>query len=143
MSANTAGYAGDVLPQEAWDKLRTEVDAVLVDVRTAGEWSYVGLPRLDGVGKTPLLVEWRGGQPEDFVQRLKAELTGMGVTNETPLYFICRSGSRSRNAAVAMTAAGHRQCFNISTGFEGPLDAEGHRGRKAGWKVDGLPWIQS
>ena len=39
-----------------------------------------------------------------------------------PLLFICRSGARSRQAAIAMTSAGWAPCFNVSDGFEGPLD---------------------
>ena len=29
-----------------------------VDVRTAAEWAYVGVPVLSSIGKQPLLVEW-------------------------------------------------------------------------------------
>jgi hypothetical protein len=42
-----------------------------------------------------------------------------------------------------MTAAGFSKCFNVATGFEGSPDAEGHRGTVDGWKVEGLPWVQS
>ena len=37
-------YAGDLSPEETFSLLRDESDAVLVDVRTAAEWAYVGLP---------------------------------------------------------------------------------------------------
>jgi rhodanese-related sulfurtransferase len=56
--------------------------------------------------------------------------------------FLCRSGGRSRNAAVAMTAAGFGSCYNVAEGFEGDKDGEGHRGRVGGWKLAGLPWRQ-
>ena len=39
-------YAGDVPPAKAWDILQTESDAVLIDVRTAAEWAFVGVPDL-------------------------------------------------------------------------------------------------
>ena len=60
-----------------------------------------------------------------------------------PLLMICRSGARSRSAAIALTAAGYGPCFNIKDGFEGALDPERHRGSAAGWKAEGLPWIQT
>ena len=52
------GYAGDITPQEAWDILETDPDAVLVDVRTDAEWSYVGVTDLSSIGKEPHFVAW-------------------------------------------------------------------------------------
>jgi len=46
---------------------------------------------------------------------------------ETPVLFLCRSGGRSRAAAIAMGAAGYSNSFNVAGGFEGDLDAERHR----------------
>jgi hypothetical protein len=46
------------------------------------------------------------------------------------------------HAAVAMTGEGYAKCYNVLDGFEGPPDEEGHRGKRTGWKVDGLPWRQ-
>jgi len=57
--------------------------------------------------------------------------------------FLCRSGARSRAAAIAMTAAGFAKAFNASGGFEGDLDALRHRGNNNGWKAAQLPWKQS
>ena len=45
------GYAGDLRPAEAWALLEKDPKAVLVDVRTLPEWNFVGVPRLDGLGK--------------------------------------------------------------------------------------------
>ncbi len=58
------------------------------------------------------------------------------------IYFICRSGVRSLAAAEAARDAGFPHVYNVADGFEGPIDANGHRGQAAGWKADGLPWIQ-
>jgi rhodanese-related sulfurtransferase len=41
-----------------------------------------------------------------------------------------------------MTRAGFTRAFNVSGGFEGNLDGEGHRGGVNGWKASGLPWRQ-
>jgi rhodanese-related sulfurtransferase len=55
---------------------------------------------------------------------------------------ICRSGVRSRDAAIALTRAGYGPCYNVADGFEGPKDEAGHRGARGGWKAAGLPWTQ-
>ncbi len=41
-------YAGDLSPQEAWAKL--EDGAILVDVRTEGEWAHIGIPDTTAAG---------------------------------------------------------------------------------------------
>lgn len=133
-------YAGDVTPSEAFAAVTENEDAVLVDVRTRAEWSYVGVPRLDAQ-REPLLVEWQqypdGSLNDSFVDELRAA----GIGEGTPVYFLCRSGVRSIAAAEAATAAGLGPAYNVIEGFEGPHDAEGHR-TVAGWKVAGLPWKQ-
>ena len=140
-------YAGDVSATDAWSALKRVPEATLVDVRTRAEWAYVGLPLLNETGKSPVLVEWQSfpsmAVGEDFVARLTGELAKRGVGKDAALFFICRSGSRSRSAAVALTAAGYSQCFNVAGGFEGPCNQEGHRGTIEGWKAEGLPWAQS
>lgn len=140
-------YAGDVAPQDAWEGLSTDPQSTLVDVRTKPEWTYVGVPRLDALGKTLVQIEWNVYPAmtvaADFVETLSKELGDRNVGRDAPLYFICRSGARSRSAAIAMTAAGFSKCFNVANGFEGSPDATGHRGTVNGWKVDGLPWVQS
>jgi rhodanese-related sulfurtransferase len=70
------------------------------------------------------------------------ELVKAGIPKESTLLFICRSGARSRSAAIAMTQAGFRTCYNVAGGFEGPPDGERHRGKVDGWKAKGLPWVQ-
>jgi rhodanese-related sulfurtransferase len=75
--------------------------------------------------------------------RLEALLESAGVERGAPLVFLCRSGARSRHAAVAMTSAGWAPCFNVSDGFEGPLDGSRRRGVLSGWKAGRLPWTQT
>ena len=52
-------YAGDVGPTDAYAALQADADAVLVDVRTSAEWSYVGLPDLSQIGKRVIPLEWQ------------------------------------------------------------------------------------
>ena len=135
-------YAGDLTPDEAFELLGSNPDAVLVDVRTRAEWSYVGTPDLSGLGRDVVLAEWvtfpDGGRNPRFLDQIRA-----AAANESPVVFLCRSGVRSVAAAEAATEAGFSAAYNVTEGFEGPGDTSGHRGTSAGWKVRGLPWKQS
>lgn len=141
------GYRGDVSAEEAWTSLSSSEHAVLIDVRTVAEWNYVGVPDLASLGKEPVFIEWQsfpgGRQVPDFAGALASELEARGVGRDAPLYFLCRSGARSRAAAIAATSAGFVNCFNIGPGFEGQLDENQHRNAVAGWRVAGLPWSQT
>jgi rhodanese-related sulfurtransferase len=145
VGARPDNYAGDVLPAEAWRVLRENPDAVLVDVRTRAEWSFVGLPDLSAAGKEPVLMEWQLFPTMALNPGFAADLSSaLGqARKDAPVLFLCRSGARSRSAAIAMTGVGFGRCYNIAGGFEGDLDAERHRGAQNGWKAADLPWAQS
>lgn len=138
-------YEGDVTVGECWAAVSENPDAFLIDVRTAAEWTYVGHPLLPG-GRMPLFQEWQSfpsmSVDPSFAETLAERIASEGGTRDSKLYFLCRSGVRSMAAAAALTAAGFPHCYNVLDGFEGPPDAEGHRGRSAGWKSEGLPWGQ-
>jgi rhodanese-related sulfurtransferase len=135
-------YAGDITPEQAWKLLNEHSEAVLVDCRTDAEWRFVGVPDLSRLSRDVVFVEWNsvdGKHNEHFVDDLNAA----GVTpGERPVVFLCRSGNRSIGAAEAATEAGIAPSYNVLDGFEGHLDAHGHRGG-SGWKAVGLPWKQS
>lgn len=137
---------GDVTPREAYERLSVDPAAVLVDVRTRAEWTFVGLPDLSGLGKRVITVEWQtfpdNGVDPAFSERLSSALSDVGGGQQTPLLFICRSGGRSRMAAETMAGLGWTHCTNVAEGFEGPLDGARHRGTIGGWKAAGLPWVQ-
>jgi rhodanese-related sulfurtransferase len=132
----------NVSATQAWDALMADPDAHLIDVRTDAEWQYVGVPDLRRAGKQAVLVSWQyfptGNVNPGFVD----ELRDAGLEPGQKLFFLCRSGVRSMAAALAARAEGFEQVFNIAEGFEGPHDAEGHRGSVAGWKAEALPWRQ-
>ncbi|MCY4499679.1 MAG: rhodanese-like domain-containing protein [Rhodospirillaceae bacterium] len=138
-----ASFAGDIPVEEAWAVLRDEPDATLIDVRTDAEWSYVGVPDLTGLGKHPLLVSWQRFPDMAINAEFIEMLHRAGLSLDAANLFICRSGARSRAAALAMTAEGFSRCYNVAEGFEGDKDASQHRGTTGGWKAVGLPWIQS
>jgi rhodanese-related sulfurtransferase len=148
MSAQTSNvYAGDISAADAYSILERDKSAVLVDVRTKAEWAYVGVPDLSGIDKETIFLEWQEFPTmkvaADFAPHLLETLRARGVSAKTPLLFLCRSGVRSRAAAIAMTQAGQELCYNIAQGFEGPLDDKQKRGAVDGWKAAGLPWAQS
>ena len=132
----------DVPPQEVWRALESDPSAKLVDVRTSAEWNFVGLPDLGPLNKKPVTIQWQvfpGMQVDpDFMHKMRVE----GVEPGDKVYFLCRSGVRSTAAAKLAAEHGFTQVFNIKDGFEGPPDAQGHRGNVAGWKQSGLPWRQ-
>lgn len=138
-----AGYAGDVAPKTAWKILSENKDAILIDVRTRAEWNYVGVPDLATIDKKPGLLEWQVFPSMQANPEFVASLSGGASDKTAPILFLCRSGVRSAAAAKAMAAAGYSSCFNISDGFEGPLNAQAKRGESAGWKAAGLPWRQT
>ncbi|NOG69355.1 rhodanese-like domain-containing protein [Roseicella sp. DB1501] len=132
----------DISPAETWEALKADPEAVLIDVRTDAEWNFVGLPDLTEIGKQTLLVPWQLYPSMQVNGSFPDHLHKAGLTATHRLYFICRSGARSLAAGQAAQAAGFPQAFNVADGFEGPVDAEGHRGMVAGWKAAGLPWRQ-
>ena len=135
-------YAGDLSPQDAWAKL--EEGAILVDVRTEGEWTHIGIPDTASAGGTrndPLFIQWNlaGGVPNArFIEQLNLQLKERARDGQgTELVFLCRSGARSVAAAIAATGAGYTS-YNVLEGFEGEPDRHGER-TVNGWKNRGLP----
>jgi rhodanese-related sulfurtransferase len=146
-SGSGNAYQGDVTASEAYRLIQSEPKAQIVDVRTKAEWSFVGVPDVSAAGKDVILAEWQRypamDVSADFVDVVEKELLRRGAGRDDPVLFLCRSGARSLSAAKAMMAAGWHASRNISGGFEGPPDADRHRGAIDGWKASGLPWVQS
>ena len=135
-------YAGDLSVMKTWDRLVREPTAVLIDVRTAPEWNYVGLPDLSSLDKQVICSEWQFYPGMEQNPGFAAEVEQAGVAKDTPIFLICRSGARSKHAAVLLTGLGYQHCYNVTGGFEGDKDAHGHRGNTGSWKHSGLPWTQ-
>ncbi|GAB3260072.1 rhodanese-like domain-containing protein [Chitinimonas naiadis] len=128
-------YSGALTPEEAHTLLSTLPASKLVDVRTGAEWQFVGTP-LNAVK-----IEWKSfpgmlANP-NFLEQLKHQ-----VDAEDALFFLCRTGGRSHEAAALAAANGFTECYNVLEGFEGDRDDHGQRGKINGWKARGLPWSQ-
>jgi rhodanese-related sulfurtransferase len=128
-------YEGAVTPSEAHDLLGQVPGAKLVDVRSRAEFDFVG--RVPG----SVEIEWKSypgmQRNPDFMQQLTQSAPQGSV-----LLFMCRSGGRSHEAALAAAQAGYK-AYNVLEGFEGDRDASGHRNTVGGWRAAGLPWVQS
>jgi sulfur dioxygenase len=128
-----AGYAGDVsaaLAHAWWQS----GDAVLVDVRTDAEREWVGFVP----GAVALAwKQWPGmAMNPRFDDGLRA-----AVPPGKKVVLLCRSGVRSVAAARRATELG-LEAYNILEGFEGDPDTNAQRGKKGGWRLQGLPWRQ-
>lgn len=124
-------------PQQAWDLLQANSNAVMVDVRTKIEHTFVGHPT------GAIHIPWKEAPDwlpnAHFIDEVKKAVPDINA----PVLLLCRSGQRSQDAAKALEHAGYRHLVNIVDGFEGPLDNNKHRGTLGGWRFHGLPWEQT
>ncbi|MDX1974244.1 MAG: rhodanese-like domain-containing protein [Rickettsiales bacterium] len=124
-------YAGELSPQQTYDYLAQQ-GGILIDVRTAPEWLQTGVPDTSKTKGAFMAASWKLAphftiNPEFFTVLVK-------IAPETPLFFICRSGGRSLDAAAAMTERGYKYCFNVADGFEGAQP-----NTASSWMGAGLP----
>ena len=134
--------------QEAGDK------AILIDIRTRAEVAFVGMPTI-AAANIPYMTagsfdEWDDKKQtfklrpnSEFTLRVNELMSDKGLDKDTPIYLLCRSGSRSAKAANLLTQAGYSQVYSVTDGFEGDTAKEGpHKGERVvnGWKNAGLPW---
>ena len=125
-------------PVEAFDYLAQIPESLLLDVRSTIEFHFVGHP----VGAVH--IPWNDGDDWQRNPQFVAQVLRL-VDNDRarPLVLICRSGSRSAEAGMALEAAGFDHVINVVHGFEGDRDDQLHRNVLNGWRFDGLPWEQS
>ena len=141
--ATYAMHAGDVSPVEAWSALTSNALTQLIDVRTQAEWAFSGVPSLDSIGKTLKTISWKFYPNFDLNPRFIQQLEAAVPDKTAPLYFLCKTGGRSADAAIAATEAGYTHCYNIEGGFEGDINTNHQRGQVNGWKATRLPWQQA
>ena len=91
-----------ITPQQLHGRLRSGEKLHLLDVRTPAEHAEIHVP---GVQLIPL-------------DRLDAaQLTGAtGFAKDQPLYVLCRSGSRAKQAAEKLEKAGYAECHVVEGG---------------------------
>jgi len=127
----------NLTPRHSWELLQNNPDAVLIDVRTAIEHSFVGHP------PKAVHIAWKEFPGMQLNTRFIDQVKQTVPNKQAPVLLLCRSGQRSVDAAKALEKEGYQHLINILEGFEGPLDEEKHRNTLGGWRFHGLPWEQS
>ena len=144
------GEIGEMVSGDVWNSLVENSASQLIDVRTSAEWAFVGVPDLSSINREVLYLEWAifpdmARNPE-FEDSLLGFLEQHNLIGDGDLFFLCRSGVRSRAAAKVIADRMDQKftgrCINISDGFEGDRDSEGHRNIIGGWRAAKLPWKQ-
>ena len=133
----------EILPQAAFDLLKEDPRALLVDIRSSMEFLFVGHPT-DAVH-----VAWID-EPDwvvnpQFIQEIRKLILGGVVCADegcVPILLICRSGKRSLDAGDHLIKSGLTNIFSVAGGFEGELDDNHQRSTINGWRHEGLPWVQ-
>jgi rhodanese-related sulfurtransferase len=127
----------NLTPRQSWDLMQQNPNAVLIDVRSKVEHGFVGHP----IGA--IHIPWKEAPDWKVNAQFLRDVVNRVSNKNTPILLLCRSGQRSLDAAKALEDIGYQRLINIIDGFEGPLDAQNHRGNLGGWRFDNLPWVQS
>ena len=127
---------------ECFNLLSSQRRTHLVDVRTKPEWNFVGIPDLSSINKKVIFVSWQI-YPEMTVNDVfENQILETKINTDDTLFFICRSGQRSYDAAEFLISRGFTYCFNVFDGFEGKLNQHHKRALIDGWQFNNLPWKQ-
>ena len=141
----------EIDPVNAYEKLVGCEKSFLIDVRSKAEWNFVGIPYSLDMKNEVIFCEWSVFpnmiKNSNFIEELISKIDFKQAEN---LYFICRSGARSFQAAKEVQNTlqkfykefGVKFCLNVRYGFEGDLSEDSKRGNLNGWKYSNLPWMQ-
>jgi rhodanese-related sulfurtransferase len=141
--------------REAYDmKTARGGEVLFVDVREPIEIMFTGFTDVVDVNVPFLLAnraKWHPAKPNfamevnpDFEPGIARALKARGLTKETPVIVMCRSGgARGAPSAKALWGKGYARVFVVVDGFEGGVIKDGPKKNwrlKNGWKNAGLPW---
>ena len=131
-----------ITPAAAYQTMHDDPDALMVDVRTFPESYWVGVPDLTAITSRDVpLIPWElvpGSPNPQFLNHMRQEAPDMGQV----VIVFSRSGERSAKASTALAEAGYTRVYNMTHGFDGDRDSDGHRSTQNGWRAAGLPWFQ-
>ncbi|HVB81259.1 MAG TPA: rhodanese-like domain-containing protein [Candidatus Binataceae bacterium] len=120
-------------PPQAHEILKSNPDAIYLDVRTESEFAQ---SHPAGAINVPVVFIKGPGQMElngEFV-----DLVAKILPREKKLVVGCLAGGRSQRACELLEAAGYTDLTNVRGGFGGARDASGQV-VVAGWRDAGLP----
>jgi rhodanese-related sulfurtransferase/cytochrome c553 len=129
-------------------------ETLFIDVRTPAEITFVGIPKqVDASIPYMVIADWAAWDDKrktvklesngHFLKNIEEALTRKGLTKDSRIILICRSGDRSAKAANLLYLAGYKQVYSVIDGFEGDSAKDGPRkGERVvnGWKNNELPW---
>jgi rhodanese-related sulfurtransferase len=136
--------------QEASAFLAQNEDAVLIDIRTRAEVSFVGIAA-EADKNIPYMVmdefwefdadkgTYKMAVNSNFDREVADFIQERGLSKEAPIILMCRSGSRSARAADLLGQLGYTSVYSVVDGFEGDKDPDGVRSVN-GWKNSKLAW---
>ncbi len=140
---------------EAYAMKIAKGDQVLfVDVREPIEIMFTGFTDVVDVN-IPFMIanrsKWHPTKPNfameknpDFETEIAQALKARGLTKNTPVILMCRSGgARGAPSALALQGKGYAKVYLVVDGFEGGSIKAGEQKNwrlKDGWKNAGLPW---
>ncbi len=134
--------------RDSFELLTSNKNSVLVDVRTAEEFNFVGITEASTFDNRMVLLPWQTlpqmNENPQFATKLEQNLQKLfgEKFHDAEVIFICRSGGRSNAAANYAKNLGYKNCYNLIAGFEGDLNKQRQRGTTNGWKAEHLPWRQ-
>lgn len=126
----------EIYPRQAYAYLNAHKDALMIDVRSEIEFMLIG--HAESAIHIPWYLDIGRTINPDFLDELSRIVGG----RDRPLIFICRTGSRSKEAGLFVEQNGFAQIFNVLHGFEGDRDESNRRSVMNGWRYEGLPWEQ-
>ena len=91
-------HKGNITPTEAHQRLQGNASAVLVDVRTQPEWTFVGVPAVERLVR----LAWQVFPAMQVNAKFVEEIEQMGLPKDAEILCICR-WRRSSSAASALT----------------------------------------
>ena len=107
---------------ECWKQLENLTNSYLIDVRSPEEWQETGIADLSLIDREAKTISWKRFTP--FVHqndKFLDELSASVPDKKAHLFFICKSGGRSLQAANSAKEAGYQYCYNVNDGFEGNM----------------------
>lgn len=141
----TAAEAGKMLSDE---------EVLFVDIRSRAEIAFLGLPkRIDVHIPYMVMPVWPSFNEEkgaydletnpDFAADFQSYASERGISHDTRIILMCRSGARSARAADLLADLGYNQVYSLIDGYEGDKAKDGpDKGRRLvnGWRNAGLEW---
>ncbi len=117
--------------KEIIEYIKIKPNCALLDVRTQKELNQIGKPDGESIGLKTYLLSFQLGEERVFNKNFVKEFKNLNINKDQEILIICRSGSRSQQAAELLTKENYT-CLNISDGFEGNSE-------NIGWKKCELP----